>query len=60
MTLNSSRSTKGRFTKEVRLTQGEVCGIRTFNCYSSVILLFYLDARGEGGLEILVLAGRPL
>ena len=39
---------------------GGVCGIRTFNCYSSVILLFYPDAGGEGGLEILVLAGRPL
>ena len=37
-----------------------VCGIRTFNCYSNVILLFYPDVRGEGGLEILVLAGRPL
>ena len=33
-------------------------GIRTLNCYSSVILLFYPDA-GEG-LEILVLAGRSL
>ena len=39
---------------------GGVFGIRTFNCYSSVILLFYPDAGGEGGLEILVLAGRPL
>ena len=39
---------------------GGDCGIRTFNCYSSVILLFYPDAGGEGGLEILVLAGRPL
>ena len=35
------------------------CRIRTFNRYSSVILLFYLDAEG-GGLEILVLARRPL
>ena len=25
-----------------------VCGIRTFNCYSSVILLFYPDAGGGG------------
>ena len=27
---------------------GRVCGIRTFNCYSSVILLFYPDAGGRG------------
>ena len=48
------------FTKDVQLTPGEgVCGIRTFNCYLNVILLFYPDA-GGGGLEILVLAGRPL
>ena len=39
---------------------GGVFGIRTFNCYSIVILLFYTDAGGEGGLEILVLSGRPL
>ena len=39
---------------------GGGCGIRTFNCYSSVILMFYPVAGGEGGLEILVLAGRPL
>ena len=38
---------------------GGVCGTRTFNCYSCVILSFYPDA-GGGGLEILVLAGRPL
>ena len=37
---------------------GGVCGIRTFNCYSNVILLSYPDALGKGGLEILVLAGR--
>ena len=36
---------------------GRVCGIRMINCYFHVILLFYPDA---GGLEILVLAGRPM
>ena len=27
---------------------GRVFGIRTFNCYSNVILLFYLDTGGRG------------
>ena len=41
--------------------QGEgVCRIRIFNCYSNVILLFYPDAGGTGGLQIRVLAGHPL
>ena len=34
----------GPFTKDIRLTPGEgggVCRIRTFNCYSNVILLLY-------------------
>ena len=36
------------------------CRIKRFNCYLSVILLFFQDAGGKGGLEILVLAGRSL
>ena len=40
---------KGQFKKDVRLTPGEgVCGIWTFNCYSSVILLFYPNGGGRG------------
>ena len=59
--VNSVDESKGPFTKDVQLIPGEgVCGIRTFNCYSSVILLFYRDAGGKGGLETLVLAGRHL
>ena len=53
--------TKEQFTKDVRLTPGEG-GLRN----PDVQLLFECDSivssghRGEGGLEILVLAGRPL
>ena len=41
--------TKGSFTEDVRLTPGEggFLGIRTFNCYTSVILLFNPDAGGS-------------
>ena len=28
--------------------EGGGCGIRTFNCHSNVILLFYRDAGGKG------------
>ena len=41
---------KGPLTKDVRLTPEEgVCGIRTFNCYSNMILLLYPDAWGGVG-----------
>ena len=52
---------KGPFTKDVRLTPGEG-GLQN----PDVQLLFESDSialsrrRGEGGLKILVLAGRPL
>ena len=57
----SEYAPKGPFTKDVRLTPGEG-GLRN----PDVQLLFECDSivlsgrRGEGGLEILVLAGRPL
>ena len=56
-----TENTKGPFTKDVRLTPGEE-GLRN----PDVQLLFECDSivlsgrMGVGGLEILVLAGRPL
>ena len=56
-----TENTKGPFTKDVRLTPGEG-GLRNpdvpllFECNSIVLS----ERRGEGGLEILVFAGRPL
>ena len=52
---------KGPFTKDIRLTPGRE-GLRNpdvqllFECDSIVLS----ERRGEGGLEILVFAGRPL
>ena len=56
---NDTKLPKGPFTKDVPLTAGEG-GLRNPDVQLLFEYIVYPDAGGKGGLEILVLDGRPL